>query len=161
MKNTSKKYWEQRLAKFGLSEGQIKAAGMLHHNTNSAATYPANDPDLNGAWWNQSALRRRYSYADILGMHRIPASRLPRKVPDWALSNSQCRDLILHLYPRLLADRRIRNKQDMRHARGLRHMAAITALVLYRAYRQLLSDRLDKLNSLGKQLFGEKEEARK
>ena len=162
--------YEALLARYGLANYQLKNAGIQRLTTNGDSSFPANDPDLRGAWWNQSALRNRYAFADVVAMHRVPARRIARIVPEWSASNSKCRILLLHLYPRLLDARR--PGRDARKGQGLRRMAAITALVIYRAYREVLSDRqiaaelgispsavsnrLDKLRAAGDQLFGKR-----
>jgi hypothetical protein len=164
------KQWERRLAQFGLANYQLKNAAIQQLGTNTGAAFPPHDAELRGAWWGQPGLRRRYAYADLYAMHRIPAHRNLRQVPEWALNDSQCRVLLLHLYPRLLVKRNPKAVRDIRAGQGLRKMAAVTALVLYRAYRQLLSDkviaeelgvsrhavsnRLDRLNRTAKELFG-------
>ncbi len=141
MNKNGKAHWERRLARYGLSNAQLKAAARQHLPANSEATFPSHDPDLRGGWWNQHHVRRLYSFQEIYGMHRVPVVRKARQVPEWALNDQKVRILILHLYPRLLVQRRAANRREMQHGSALRKMAAITALVIYRAFRQCLSDK--------------------
>jgi hypothetical protein len=163
--------WEKVLAKFRLANYQLKNAGIQQLGTNAGGAFPhAHDPALRGNWYNQPGVRQRYAYAELTGFGLVPAHRNLRQTPEWAFNDRQCRALLLRLYPRLLVKRNPKDARDMRAGQGLRKMAAVTALVLYRAYRQLLSDkaiaeelgvsrsavsnRLDKLNRTAKELFG-------
>lgn len=162
--------YEKILARHGLANYQLKIAGIQQLGTNTDAVFPAHDAEMRGAWWGQPSVRGRYTYADLYAMHRVPAHRNMRTVPEWALNDKQCRVLLLRLYPRLLVKRNPKDARGVRAGQGLRKMAAIMAMVIYRAYRQLLSDkaiaeelgvsrhavsnRLGKLNRTAKQLFG-------
>jgi hypothetical protein len=160
--------WEAILATWGLANYQLKNAGTQRLCANTEAIFSANDPDLSSAWWQQSALRNRYDFRDLVAMHRVPVQRAVRKVPEWSASDIKCRILLLRLYPRLLVERR--PGRDARKGRGLRRMAAITALVIYRCFRQCVparvvaeelgispsavSNRVDKLMLVANELFG-------
>jgi len=149
--------WEKRLANHGLSNHQFKIRGLQQLGAMGADTTfnYSFDPELGHHWKNGA---RWLTSQDLSGMGRVPARYTFREVPMWALSDSECRALLLYLYPRL-------TNPKHRHRRD----AGRAALMIYRAYRQCYSDvdiaaelgvtraavclRLQKLKRAGRVLF--------
>jgi biotin operon repressor len=119
--------WERRLAKFGLSNHQIKMSGIQQLGENAGGTFPhCFDPEI-GLHWKNGAGRRGLTSQDLSNMSRVSVRYIARDVPDWATNNAACRVLLLHLYP------------NINHP-TLRRRAARVALIIYRAFRQCHSD---------------------
>jgi len=122
--------WESRLARYGLSEADIRRSGTQEAGKNASGGAVAFDPEWQPHnMWKNPAQRRGYSMHDFKTFGLVPIRHAPRQVPAWAASDGHVRALLEAKYPRI-------------HQPGTRDRrdGARMALLVYFAYRLLFSD---------------------
>ncbi len=110
-----------------LSRRQLRRQNLQQLGTGPGAM--AFDPSWEMPFWKNGAQKRGFTMNDFQFFHRVPIHLCVREIPLWALDDKAVRQVLLAKYPRLSR----LGTNDRRNGRR-------AALIIYRAYRQCVSD---------------------
>lgn len=128
--------WERKLAKYGLSEMQLRQAGLQIVSGPARPSFQdfQFDPELARHWKTQAMRYVPVSASELSGWFgRVPTRTYETNRPSWAFNDKACRAVLLAMYPGLTYDV---NDKVLRKRYGAEYLKKCMAGTRRRAARQ-------------------------